>query len=104
MIFILLTNAFEAVTKMDEENRKITLNAFKKSKNIFIEFINSCAGIPKDIQDKIMQPFFTTKEIGTATGLGVSISKGIVEDHGGTITLNEDFPTKFTVTLAIEQS
>lgn len=103
MVFSLLTNAFEAVTKTDEDKRNITLNAYKKSNYIFLEIIDTGPGIPNDIQDKIMQPFFTTKEIGSGTGLGLSISKGIVDDHGGSITLNKGLPTKFTIKLAKEQ-
>lgn len=42
-------------------------------------------GIPEDIQDKILQPFFTTKEIGKGTGLGLSISRSILLEHHGNL-------------------
>jgi signal transduction histidine kinase/PAS domain-containing protein len=45
-------------------------------------------GIPPDILDKIMNPFFSTKPVGKGTGLGLSISHGIISDHGGKLTIS----------------
>ena len=62
---------------------------------------NGC-GIPKENREKIFFPFFTTKQQGT--GLGLNISKNIIEDHeGGSITLKTEVGkgTTFKVTLPI---
>jgi len=59
-------------------------------------------GIPPDIQDKLFQPFFTTKPTGEGTGLGLSISWDIVtQQHGGTIAVDsrEGEFTEFTIRL-----
>jgi signal transduction histidine kinase len=46
------------------------------------------AGIPADALSHIFEPFFTTKEVGQGTGLGLSIACGIVQDHGGWMTVH----------------
>jgi signal transduction histidine kinase len=61
------------------------------------------AGIPPDVMPNIFEPFFTTKGVGEGTGLGLSVSKGIVEQHGGMIEV-ESAPgegTVFTIRLPL---
>ncbi len=55
---------------------------------ISILFHDHGLGIPANIQDKIMNPFFSTKPSGIGTGLGLSISHGIVTDHGGKLSID----------------
>jgi PAS domain S-box-containing protein len=58
-------------------------------------------GIPKDALPKIFEPFYTTKEFGKGTGLGLTVVKGIIEEHQGTITVEseEGKGTRFTIRL-----
>jgi signal transduction histidine kinase len=60
-------------------------------------------GIPKDIQNKIFEPFFTTKPAGVGTGLGLSVSYGIIKDHNGDIRVQstQGKGCTFTVLLPI---
>ena len=89
----LINNACDAI--MNQNDKWIKIFVDQTESNIKINVMNSGEKISKDIQDKIMQPFFTTKDIGQGTGLGLSISKGIIESHGGKLYL--DTLSKHTV-------
>ncbi|HAG82254.1 MAG TPA: serine/threonine-protein kinase PknK, partial [Cyanobacteria bacterium UBA12227] len=68
--------------------------------DIVVEVTDSGCGIPPEIQDKIFQPFFTTKPAGEGSGLGLDIVQKIIEKHQGTITfVSVPSHTTFTVVL-----
>ncbi|MEE9193775.1 MAG: ATP-binding protein, partial [Thermodesulfobacteriota bacterium] len=62
-------------------------------------------GIPKKILDKIFDPFFTTKPEGVGTGLGLSVSLGIIKDHNGNIEVKsvENEGTSFNIQFPCHQ-
>ena len=103
----LITNAFYAVEEknkiQDEKNYKpkVSVSTTLKNGNVVIAVIDNGSGIPKDVIDKIFQPFFTTKPTGEGTGLGLSLSYDIVKAHGGDITVASESGkgTTFSVTL-----
>ena len=68
-----------------------------------IAFTDSGVGIPEENRNKIFEPFFTTKKVGEGTGLGLSVSYGIIRDHGGDIKLESvvGAGSTFTVVLPI---
>lgn len=72
--------------------------------HVVIEFTDSGCGIPPDIQERIFAPFFTTKSAGEGSGLGLDITKKIVEKHKGDIEVNS-IPgrTTFKILLPIEE-
>lgn len=76
-----------------------------KEPRLCVNFQDNGAGIAAEHIGQVFDPFFTTKDIGEGTGLGLSVSYGIVKDHGGEIRV-ESSPgqfTRFTILLPIER-
>ncbi len=84
----LLGNALDAAKNQNEKWVEIRIENNKDWIDILV--IDSGPGIPKEIQSKIMDPFFTTKDVNEGTGLGLSISKSILKDHNGELSLLPD--------------
>lgn len=83
----LLNNAYDAIENAPV--RWVKVDVSEADDKVEFRITDSGSGIPKSVRDRIMQPFFTTKEIGRGTGLGLSISLGIAQTHGGRLTLDE---------------
>jgi signal transduction histidine kinase len=95
----LLSNAHDAVENQPTRWVRISTDAPAKDE-VCIAVTDSGPGIPAPLQPRIMEPFFTTKEIGKGTGLGLSVSKGIAEAHGGRLAYDAGAPhTRFVLTL-----
>jgi C4-dicarboxylate-specific signal transduction histidine kinase len=95
----LLSNAYDAVERCPVRRVRISVLA-----DVRIAVTDSGAGIAPEIESRIMEPFFTTKGIGRGTGLGLSVSKGIAEAHGGQLAHDPTSPeTRFVLTLRRER-
>jgi PAS domain S-box-containing protein len=91
-----LKNAMEAM----KNGGRIFIEAQKKDEHsVLIRFIDEGCGIPKGQLEKIGKPFFTTKEKGT--GLGMMISKKIIEDHGGTMSIMSEVNKGTTIEVIL---
>lgn len=90
----LISNARYSLNKREqraEEPASIAITASVKSKKgmgyVSLRVRDNGVGIPGDLIDKIMDPFFSTKPLGEGTGLGLSICHGIIKDHGGNLRM-----------------
>ncbi len=99
----LLNNAHDAVSKSDLKWVSVELSHAGKDR-ILLSVTDSGPGIHPNLTDKIMKPFFTTKQVGEGTGLGLSISKSIAEDHSGTLRSDTSSAhTRFVLELPVRQ-
>lgn len=94
----LLQNAIDAVENVS--TKEIHLNIVTENHLVRIQVEDSGPGISNEVAAKIMNPFFTTKEIGKGTGLGLFISLGLIESNGGRLYLDRESPkTRFVIEL-----
>jgi signal transduction histidine kinase len=94
----LLGNAHDAVDGAPQRRVRISVDADERAVHIAVG--DTGPGIPNHLRARIMEPFFTTKEIGKGTGLGLSVSKGIAEAHGGRLAFDPTATeTRFVLTL-----
>lgn len=94
----LLNNAYDAIETLAE--KWIQIEVTKSDQMAVISVTDSGAGIPSKVAANIMQPFFTTKEVGKGTGLGLSLARGYAEIHHGRLYYDENSKnTRFVLEL-----
>ncbi len=102
----LVINAGHALEESQGQDEKwIKIESYYQRDELRIIVSNSGPKIPKNIQEKIFNPFFTTKDPGKGTGLGLSLSKSIVELHRGQLILDDSKPnTTFIIAIPLKIS
>lgn len=85
IILNIVGNAIHALHDNDLEDRKISIS-LDLDEQVKLSIWNNGPVIPQGIQERIMTPFFTTKEVGEGTGLGLSLSYGIMKAHDGELS------------------
>ena len=96
----ILVNAAHAI----HERGTITLRSGWETDQVWISISDTGQGIPPELLNRIFDPFFTTKQVGNGTGLGLSVSFGIVCKHGGHIDVQSQLGegTTFTIWLPVK--
>lgn len=93
-----LQNSADAIKNLPE--KWIEVRLFEDTRYAYISITDSGLGIPAHILEKMNEPFFTTKQIGKGTGMGLSISRSIVQRHQGSIQYVSDSKnTQFIISL-----
>ena len=87
MLQQVLVNVLLNAVQASSANAVITINAKRQNENLLVQIIDQGTGIQNKNFSKIFDPFFTTKAEGEGTGLGLSVSYGIIKHHGGTISI-----------------
>jgi len=112
VIINICNNAFDAMREKGEKNDekrekylpKLTVRTKQNLDSITIEIVDNGPGIPEEMKDKILQPFFTTKKGTAGTGLGLSITNDIIKAHGGELRVvtKENEGSEFVISLPHE--
>ncbi|MBF0122827.1 MAG: PAS domain S-box protein [Candidatus Omnitrophica bacterium] len=100
-VFInLLTNASQAIHGLG----RVTMKTYVHHKDVYVEISDTGEGIAPEDLSKVFDPFYTTKPIGKGTGLGLSVVHGIIERHGGTVTVRSQLGkgSTFIIKLPID--
>jgi signal transduction histidine kinase len=95
----LLVNAAQSIP----ERGTITIRTGTEETWAWVEISDTGKGIPPENLNRIFEPFFTTKPVGIGTGLGLSVSYGIIKKHGGRIDVRSEVGqgTSFRVWLPL---
>lgn len=95
----LIVNAIHALEERNREERRIVIKTSFSEENVYMAIEDNGCGIPKNLQERIFDPYFTTKSAEKGTGLGMAIIKSILHNHRAQINLDseEGKGTVFTV-------
>ena len=97
----LLMNARDAMPN----GGRLKLATYQDNSHVVVKVEDSGTGISRENIKKIYDPFFTTKEVGKGSGLGLSVSYGIIEEHSGRISVEsqQGIGTTFCVRLPVKR-
>lgn len=106
VIINILNNAYDAaLLKINEKGfkPKVSIDINVKNNNVYIYLKNNCGNATEEVIDRMFEPYFTTKFENRGTGVGLYMSKTIIEKNmnGSICTINEDDGVKFTIVLSL---
>ena len=105
VILNILSNAKDALVAHKSENRLVEIDTYLEDESIIIKISDNAGGIPEGVIEKIFEPYFTTKEEGKGTGIGLYMSKTIIETNmaGKLSVQNGNDGAIFTILLNLEK-
>jgi signal transduction histidine kinase len=97
----IITNARDALEELDDKNKYIDIKVVTKSYLCIIKISDNGGGIDDDIIDRVFNPYFTTKDSNKGTGLGLYMSKKLLQEHlaGDIFVQNKNNGAEFTIIL-----
>jgi signal transduction histidine kinase len=96
------TNIIDNAVDAMEEHGKLKVKTSWYEDYVLVEITDDGPGIPREVKNRIFEPFFTAKDVGEGTGLGLDIVRRIVAGHGGEIRVDsKPGETTFKVSLPI---
>ena len=101
----LLSNAALALTSAARPKPHISLRGEHRDGRLWLFVRDNGTGIAPENLGRVLEPFFTTRDVGAGLGLGLSVSYGIIQRHGGTLSVTSEFGawTEFALDLAVPQ-
>lgn len=105
LIQVLINLVMNSIHAMPEGGR-LRLSLACEGSHVCLSLSDTGHGMPEEIRSKVFEPFFTTKDFGKGTGLGLTVVKGIIEEHGGTIAVESavDKGTTFWIRLPVDKA
>jgi PAS domain S-box-containing protein len=110
-VFInLVSNAIDAMDEKDnrpeisDKEKRLTIKSFAENEHVCVKVTDTGIGMSEEVKNKIFEPFYTTKKVGKGTGLGVSISYGIVKDYKGDIEIESEVGKGTTFIIKFPQA
>ncbi len=102
----LLSNAALALGSSARAKPHISLRGEHRGGRLWLCVRDNGTGIAPENIGRVLEPFFTTRDVGAGLGLGLSVSYGIIQRHGGTLSVSSEFGawTEFSLDLAVPQS
>lgn len=96
----LLTNAQQGISAM-RDHGQVTIRARATRRRVVIEVADDGPGIPEHLRERVFEPFFTSRSDGSGTGLGLTLCREILHDHGGEIRIAQRGPPGATLRISL---
>ena len=94
----IMTNAIKSMDNGGELHIQTDLD---ENHNVRVKITDTGCGMTEEVKTRLFEPFFTTRDVGEGTGLGMSVSYGVIEKHNGSILVDSEENTGSTLTVTL---